>query len=67
MIKTFESITNKKLRYKICNRREGDPSKLVANNELFSKIVKINTKNSSLEQIIKTDFEWRKTIKILVP
>ncbi len=62
VIRSFENITNKKLRYKICNRREGDPSKLVANNELFSKIIKINKKNSSLEQIIKTDFEWRKKL-----
>ena len=62
VIKKFESITKKKLRYKICDRREGDPPKLVANNEQFSKVIKMNVKNSSLEQIIKTDFEWRKKL-----
>lgn len=59
VIKMFEKLLNKTIKYKISKRREGDPPFLVANSEKILK--KLNFKNDfDLENIVKTELAWRK-------
>ena len=64
IIDTVEKITGKKVNYKIGDRRPGDPPKLIANAEKAFNRLKWKPKNSSLDNIIKTAWEWHKNLYV---
>jgi UDP-glucose 4-epimerase len=58
LVNTVEKITNKRLNIVEEKRRSGDPPILVANNEKSREILKWQPVNSSIENIIKTAWNW---------
>ena len=58
IIQKVEDLTGKKVKYKIGKRREGDPSKLVADISLGKKYLKWSPELSDLESIIATAIDW---------
>jgi UDP-glucose-4-epimerase GalE len=49
---------NQDLKIEFENRRNGDPSRLVANNELSKEVLKLKYDNSNLELIISSAISW---------
>jgi UDP-glucose 4-epimerase len=60
VVKTVQKLG--KMKYEIIERRPGDPAKLIASNDKAKKLLQWQPKYG-LEDIIKSDFEFRKTIK----
>lgn len=60
VVKTVQKLGQ--MKYEIIERRPGDPAKLIASNEKAKKILQWQPK-FGLEDIIRSDFEFRKTIK----
>jgi len=58
--KTVQQLGN--MTYEMTERRPGDPAKLIASNEKAQTLLKWQPKYG-LEDIIKSDFEFRKTLK----
>lgn len=56
--KKVEIVTKQKLNYRFIGRREGDPASVLANCIKAKEILGWHPQYS-LEQIIKSDFEWR--------
>ena len=54
-----EEITGKKISVEVCDRREGDPASLVAENKKVKEILNWQPQNS-LKYSIKTAYEWEK-------
>lgn len=59
VFKTCESVTGKKIPLKICPKRNGDPSSLIANTSKVKEILKWQAQ-SSLEKSVKTAYAWEK-------
>ncbi|WP_033161164.1 UDP-glucose 4-epimerase GalE [[Mycoplasma] collis] len=62
IIKTFEKIIGKKIDFTFSPRREGDPDKLIANNEKIKNILGFKNKYN-LKDIIGHEWKWRNKIK----
>jgi UDP-glucose 4-epimerase len=60
VVKTVQTLGN--VKYEIIERRPGDPAKLIASNEKAKKLLHWQPKYN-LEDIIRSDFEFRKTLK----
>ena len=60
IINAFEKVSGIKVPYEIAGRRAGDPAVLVASNEKAKKLLGWELKRSSLENILKTAYEWEK-------
>lgn len=58
IIKTIEDISNKKLSYKISQRRDGDPSTLIASSQKALDTLKWKPQKSSIKNIIESAFKW---------
>lgn len=54
MIKAAEKVTEKKIKYDVVARREGDPAKLVADSSKAEKLLSWKAKHSDLETIFRT-------------
>ncbi len=63
VVKLFENKLGKKGKISFSKKRDYDPQYLVANASLFSKIFKWKAKYSSINNIIKSEIEWRKLIQ----
>lgn len=61
IIKLAEEITDKKLNYVFKPKREGDPSSLVGNSDKAFRDLGWRPRYS-MEDIIKTDYEFFKSI-----
>ena len=61
---TCEKITKREIPLEICPRREGDPAKLVANNNKAKDILGWTTKKS-LEYSIQTADNWEKVLNTI--
>ena len=61
VIKNCELATNLPISYNIIERREGDPISLVADSFNARKSLTWNVEFSSLEEIVRSAFEWHKT------
>ena len=61
---TCEKITKREIPLQICPRREGDPAKLVANNNKAKDILGWTTKKS-LEYSIQTADNWEKVLNTI--
>ena len=62
IIKTAESITGKKIEFKISERRKGDPAILVADNTKALKILNWKPKYT-IDDIIRTAWNWHQNPK----
>ncbi|MCL4550085.1 MAG: UDP-glucose 4-epimerase GalE [Bacteroidetes bacterium] len=62
IIKTAESITGKKIEFKISERRKGDPAILVADNTQALKILNWKPKYT-IDDIIRTAWRWHQNPK----
>ena len=62
IVKTTESITGKKIEFKIAERRKGDPAILVADNTKALKILNWNPKYA-IDDIIRTAWRWHQNPK----
>jgi len=60
VITCAERITQRKAKIEIAQRREGDPPELVANANLAKELLGWTAKQSSLENIIQTAWNWEK-------
>ena len=58
VIKASEIVTGKKNPVIYGNRREGDPSKLFANNEKAKNVLGWNPKYTNIQDIIETAWNW---------
>jgi UDP-glucose 4-epimerase len=58
IIDISEKITTKKISYKISDRREGDPAKLIGNAGKAKKILDWNPKYSNIQEIIQTAWDF---------
>ena len=62
VIKQFNLINKRKIKYVYKPRRRGDLFKLVANTNKIRKIFKINFKFNSLKKILKSSLDWEKSL-----
>lgn len=62
IIKTYNNIIPKKIRFIIGPRRLGDSVKIIANNNKFKKIFNWKPKFNNLEYILRTAYKWEKKI-----
>ena len=60
VIETARKVTGHPIVEKESQRREGDPAKLVASSEKAKRILGWDPRNNSLEEIIKTAWNWHK-------
>lgn len=58
LIATVEKITCKKVPVKVCERREGDPPVLVADNSKAVKILGWKPVHSDIENIVESAYKW---------
>ncbi len=66
VFETVEKITGQKVNMEIASRRDGDPDKLIADNNLAKSYLGWNPINSNLDNIIQTAWNWegvKKSIK----
>ncbi len=61
IIKMVEKVTNLNVPFEFAPRRVGDPSRLIADGSKARDILGWNPQHSSLENIIKTAYEWERT------
>lgn len=60
LIKVVEEVTGNKLNIVLDERRPGDPDMLVADNQKALSVLKWNPTHSSIENIVRTAWEWHK-------
>lgn len=58
VIEAIEKVTSKKIKWEFDNKRIGDPALLVASNELAKKELSWNPGRSTIENIIKSAYDW---------
>ena len=58
IIKECEKVTKKEIAYEIVNHRDGDPAKLVADNNLEISSLNWNPKYKDINDIIKSAWSW---------
>jgi UDP-glucose 4-epimerase len=63
IFQTAEKVLGQKIPLKISSRRAGDPDELVADNKKAKKLLKWKPTHSSLENIIKTAWNWEQLTK----
>ena len=63
VIKTYNKILDKKIKYEIGERRSGDSKLVVANPNKFKKTMKWKPKFNNLKYILKTAHSWEKKNK----
>ena len=64
IIQMAKEITKVDIPFKIQGRRKGDPAELIADNKKIMNLLNWNPKYSDLETIIKSAWNWEKTLKI---
>ena len=64
IIQMAKEITKVDIPFKIQGRRKGDPAELIADNKKIMNLLNWNPKYSELETIVKSAWNWEKTLKI---
>ncbi len=59
VMKTTEQVTGKRVPFRVVDRRPGDPAVLIASNEKLKKSLGWEARHSSLEEILKSAWDWR--------
>jgi|TARA_B110000037_G_scaffold130283_1_gene148003 UDP-glucose 4-epimerase len=63
VIKSFNSLSKYRIKYKYVNRRAGDVFSVVANASKIKKVIKWRPKYNSLKQILNSSLKWEKKFK----
>lgn len=63
LISMVEKVTGKKVHVKVCERREGDPPVLVADNSKAVKVLGWKPVHSDIESIVQSAYKWE-TMKV---
>ena len=63
IIKAFENVSKKKIRIKLCKKRDGDISKIICKSKTIKKIINLKFDYKELRDIIKTSIQWEKKLK----
>lgn len=58
MIEALKKVTGKEAPYEISGRRKGDPALLVASNEKAKKLLGWEARNSNIEKILNSAWNW---------
>ena len=61
VVRTVERVTGKSVAFEIGTRRPGDPPALLASSKEAERVLGWKKTCSSLEEIIRTAYEWRLT------
>ena len=64
IIQMAKEITKVDIPFKIQGRRKGDPAELIADNKKIINLLNWDPKYSDLETIVKSAWNWEKTLKI---
>ena len=64
IIKSCESIVNDTIKYRVVNKRPGDPDYLVANSTKFMNATQWIPIYSDIETIVKSAWNWQKRYKL---
>jgi len=59
VLQAAERVTGRKVPHKLSPRRPGDPATLVATNEKLRRVLGWEPRHSSLEEIIRSAWDWR--------
>ncbi|NBX86585.1 MAG: UDP-glucose 4-epimerase GalE, partial [Proteobacteria bacterium] len=62
VLATCQKVTGQPVPHTTAPRRAGDPAQLVASSQKAQKILNWQPKNSSLENIIQTDWAWHQSL-----
>ena len=62
VINTFNQIIDKKIKFKVGPRRQGDSQYIVANTSKFKKTFRWKPKFNNLKYILKTAYRWEKKL-----
>ena len=62
VIRTYNKIIDKKIKYKIGKRRPGDSKLVVSNPNKFKKVMKWKPKFNNLKYLLKTAYLWEKKL-----
>ena len=62
IIEAAKKITGKKMDIEIQSRRKGDPAKLVADNQKIKSELNWTAKNSDLDKIISSAWQWEQKL-----
>ena len=63
VIDTARKVTGHEIPAKVCDRRPGDPARLIASSEKAKQILLWKPEHDSLEEIIETAWNWHKNHK----
>jgi UDP-glucose 4-epimerase len=59
IIREVEKITQRPVKYKMSPRREGDPTRLIADANKAKKLLGWQPQFSDLQTIIRTAYQWQ--------
>jgi UDP-glucose 4-epimerase len=59
VFRTAERVTGRSIPVQLCARRPGDPATLVASSEKLKRVLGWEAAHSSLEEIVKSAWDWR--------
>jgi UDP-glucose 4-epimerase len=62
LIKSVEKVTGKKVEYEMCNRRPGDPARLVASNKKAKDVLGWSPRYN-LNDIIESAWKWEVSLQ----
>jgi len=65
VLKMCSQVVGEEIAYKVVARREGDPDRLVADSTKFKCMTKWRPRNSNIENIISTAWQWQKRYDLL--
>jgi UDP-glucose-4-epimerase GalE len=65
VLKMCSQVVGEEIAYKVVARRAGDPDQLVADSTKFKVMTKWRPRNSSIENIISTAWQWQKRYDLL--
>jgi len=63
VINTFNQILDKKIKFRVGPRRQGDSQHIVANTTKFKKTFRWKPKFNNLKNILKSAYNWEKKLK----
>ena len=63
VVENFNKVLNKKIKFDVGPRRDGDSKMIVSNSDKFNNFFSWKPKFNNIEYIIKTAIDWERKIK----
>ena len=63
VLENFNQVLDKKIKFEIGPRRDGDSKMIIANSDKFNKLFSWKPRFNDIKYIIKTAIEWERKIK----